>query len=69
MIFVITWLYFGGYKKFIPTKAAEKIRQRGRTNDDGGKHEGSDTITGPDYTARTDDRAESQYIQEGQARG
>jgi NADH:ubiquinone oxidoreductase subunit H len=26
MIFVITWLFFGGYKKFIPTRAVEKFR-------------------------------------------
>jgi hypothetical protein len=62
MIFVITWLFFGGYKKFIPTKAVEKVRQRG-TTDDEEKQEGSDAVTGPDYTARTDDQPESQYIQ------
>jgi hypothetical protein len=69
MIFFITWLFFGGYKKFIPTKAVEKVRQSGKSNDDEEKQEGSDTMSGPDYIARSDNRTENQYIQEGQARG
>lgn len=69
MIFVITWLFFGGYKKFIPTKAVEKVRQRGKSNDDEEKQEGSDTMSGPDYIARSDDQPRNQYVQEGQTRG
>jgi hypothetical protein len=69
MIFIITWFFFGGYKKFIPTKAVEKVRQRGKSNDDEEKQGGSDTMSGPDYIARSDAQPENQYIQEGQSRG
>ena len=41
-IFVITWLFFGGYKKFIPTKAVNKVRQHGKSVSDEEKGQSQD---------------------------
>jgi hypothetical protein len=41
-IFVITWLFFGGYKKFVPTKAVNKVRQHGKSDSDEEKGQSQD---------------------------
>lgn len=41
-IFVITWLFFGGYKKFIPTKAVNKVRHHGKSVSDEEKGQSQD---------------------------
>jgi len=64
MIFVITWLFFGGYRKFIPTEAVEKVRdlKSSKSSEDEGD------APGTTYTSRTNDTSERQYIEEGQTR-
>jgi hypothetical protein len=69
MIFVITWLFFGGYKKFIPTKAVNKVRQRGKSVSSDEEKGQSQNTSGTDYTAQVNDNPDSQYLQEGPPRG
>jgi hypothetical protein len=66
MIFVITWLFFGGYKKFIPTKAVNKVRQGEKSDEEKGQ---SQNTSGTNYTAQVNDNPDSQYLQEGPPRG
>ena len=68
MIFVITWLFFGGYKKFSPTKAVNKVRQRGRSVSSDEEKGRSQNTSGTDYT-QVNDNPDSQYLQEGPPRG
>jgi hypothetical protein len=65
MIFVISWLFFGGYKKFIPTKAVEKVRDA-KSSKSAKSEDAGEKSAGTDYATRTDDQAERQYIEEGQ---
>jgi len=34
MIFFITWIFFGGYKHFIPTKGIERLRKQGKGDEE-----------------------------------
>ena len=46
MLFLITWLFFGGYKYFIPTKAVAKVLKWGSVNASDEKRGGSEGTGG-----------------------
>ena len=68
MLFLITWLFFGGYKYFIPTKAVAKVLKWGSVNASDEKRGGSEGTGRTDYATRTEDEAGNQYIEEGNTR-
>ena len=45
MVFAITWLWFGGYKKFIPSTAVKALKHHGNRTD--GDKEGTDLAAEP----------------------
>jgi hypothetical protein len=46
VLFLITWLFFGGYKRFIPTKAVAKVMKRGTVGDSDEKGGDSERTAG-----------------------
>jgi hypothetical protein len=64
VLFLITWLFFGGYKRFIPTKAVAKVMKRGTVDDSDEKGGESEPTAGTNLGSRTDDEAGNQYIEE-----
>lgn len=69
MLFLITWLFFGGFKYFIPTKAVAKVTKQGIVDSFDEKRGESEPTAGTNYTSRTDDRDENQYTEDGNTRG
>jgi ATP-binding cassette, subfamily G (WHITE), member 2, SNQ2 len=58
IIFLISWLFFGGYKKFIPSKAVAKVMRRGSVSDESDETQGRSNARG---------ESERQYLKEGQS--
>jgi hypothetical protein len=67
LVFVITWLFFGGYKKIVPPGTVDKVLRRGKATDsekDPGESE--ETVSGTNFATRTDEEAEEQYVKDGE---